>query len=160
MSKGHSSSISEAIETVCEVKPDHQKAEIWLKQTEYDMEALQVLFDSHNERLSGHVCFMANQVAEKVLQAGIYALVGLQPIDLTHHDLRGFTKKIEAESGATGLKEATDFLNHYLDTRYPNRYGASHKVPADVYNRQDAIEAKKHAEKLLKAIGPLVLQSH
>ena len=160
LSKGHSSSINEKIETVCVVKPDDDKAKIWLKQAEYDMEALRVLFASHNERLSGHVCFMANQVAEKVLRAGMYALVGLQPMDLMHHDLIGFAEKIEAKSDATGLKEATNFLHHYLDTRYPNRHGSSHKVPADVFNLQDAIEAKEHAETLLQIVRPLVPRSN
>jgi sacsin len=124
------------------------------------MDALQVLFDSDSPKLSAHVCFMANQVAEKALRAGMYALIGLQPLDLMHHDLRGFAEKIEAKSNATGLKEATAFLNHYLDTRYPNRYGPPHKVPANEYEREDAVQAKRHAEKLLQDIRPLVLQNY
>ena len=159
LSKGQSSTIDKAIESECQVTPDQQTAKVWLQQAEYDMEALQVLFHSGSPKLSAHACFMANQVAEKILRAGMYALIGLQPFDLMHHDLKGFAEKIEAKSDATGLKEATIFLYHYLDTRYPNRY-SPHKVPCDEYQQRHAIQAKKHAEKLLQDIRPLVLQNY
>ena len=160
LNEGRSSSINKTIESECQVNPDELKAKIWLEQAEYDMKALQVLFCSGLPKLSAHVCFMANQVAEKALRAGMYALIGLQPIDLMHHDLKSFAEKIEAKSNVAGLKEAAASLNHYLDTRYPNRYGSSHAVPSNEYELQDAIQAKKNAENLLEAIQPLIQQNH
>ena len=160
LNEGHSSSINNTIESKCQVKPDESKARIWLEQADYDMEALQVLFCSGVQKLSAHVCFMANQVAEKALRAGMYALIGLQPFDLMHHDIKSFAETIEAKSGAAGLKEAAASLNHYLDTRYPNRYGSSHAVPSNEYKVRDAIQAKKNAEKLLETIRPLIPQNH
>ena len=160
LNKGQSSTIDTAIKSECQVTPDQRKAEVWLEQAQYDMEALQVLFHSGSPKLSAHACFMANQVAEKVLRAGVYALIGLQPLDLKDHDLKGFAEKIEAKSNATGLKKAAESLrNHYLRTRYPNQY-SPHKVPSNEYQQWHAIQAKEHAEKLLRDIRPLVLQNY
>ena len=160
--EGRSSSINETIESKCQVKPDQSKAKIWLEQAEYDMEALQVLFHSGLPKVSAHVCFMANQVAEKALRAGMYELIGLQPLDLRHHDLEGFAKKIEANSNIDGLKQASASLNHgtYLNTRYPNQYHPSHAVPSNKYTLPHAIQAKENAEKLLGVICTLVQQNY
>ena len=153
--EGHLSSFNTIIQRL-HARPDDKKANIWLKQAEYDMEALDVLLCSGLTQLSGHVCFMANQVAEKALRAGMYALVGLQPYDLITHDLVGFAKKIEANSDADGVTDAASSLNHYLCTRYPNKCVPSHSIPADHYTKTHARQAKSNAEKLLKAIRPLV----
>ena len=59
------------------VRPDQDKAQKWFKQAEHDLKALHVLFESHSKELNAHVCFMAHQVAEKSLKAGMYKLIGL-----------------------------------------------------------------------------------
>ena len=161
--ESHSSSLIDRAMDSCQMKPDQSKAKIWLEQAEYDLKALHVLVDSRSspQELNAHVCFMGNQVAEKALKAGMYTLIGLQQVDLIHHDIMDFAMKIEASSSVDGLTTAAKSLNHgiYLDTRYPNRHGSSHAVPSLQFTRDRAIECKESAEKLLKTIRILVQQN-
>ena len=161
--ESHSSSLIDRAMDLCQVKPDQSKAKIWLEQAEYDLKALRVLFHSRSssQELHAHVCFMGNQVAEKALRAGVYTLIGLQQVDLMHHDIMDFAMKIEANSRTDGLTTAARSLNHgiYLNTRYPNRHGQSHAVPSLQFTRRDAIQCKESAEKLLDTICILVQQN-
>ena len=144
------------------VHPEPLKAQIWFKQAEHDLKALNVLFESE---LYAHVCFMAHQVAEKALKAGMYKLIGLDEIDLLRrdHELAGFAREIEANSEAHGLEESACSLmdksrkiNYYLNPRYPNRHGPSHSVPSEKFTYDQAVQAKKKAKKIIQIIGCIV----
>ena len=140
------------------VCPDRDKARIWFKQAEHDLKALYVLFQSHSQELYAHVCFMAHQVAEKALKAGMYKLIGLELEDLMHHELVRYARTIEAiNAGAQGLEEsACSLMNYYLNPRYPNRYGPSHSIPSDNFTRDQAIRAMEKADKIMQIIGHIV----
>ena len=137
-----------------QVYPEPLKAEKWFEQSKCDLEALKVLFDSSSQNLNAHVCFMAHQVAEKALKAGMYKLIGLHNVDIKHHELAKFAEKIDRRVASNGhkLEDKAILLmnephvNHYLNTRYPNRWNRSeHSVPSKEFNRDQAIEARDAA---------------
>ena len=146
------------------VRSDSRKAEIWFRQAEHDLKALHVLFDSSSKELHAHVCFMAHQVAEKALKAGMYQKHGLPSENLEHHKLVGLAKKLEADnSTAHSLEDMAALLmndryvNYYLDTRYPNRLDA---VPSDNFTGEQASQAKDAAEKIVKIIEQMIRRHH
>ena len=63
----------------------------WLQQESVERKVLNVLCDQMSslgdDEIAGHVCFMAHQVAEKVLKAGMYAVCGLDDKGLKDHAL-------------------------------------------------------------------------
>ncbi len=60
------------------------RAKTWLEQAECNFKAINILLEqttcqqNFQVELSAHVCFLANQVAEKSVKAGMYQLCGLQ----------------------------------------------------------------------------------
>ena len=129
------------------VSPDMPKANVWLQQAIYDVRAMEVMFqESMNKpQLSGHVCFLAHQVAEKSLKAGMYAKYGLHPDSLKSHDLIYHANALaDVNSDATELPVKARILqssDYYLSTRYPNRFGSIHKVPAEQISTGEAVIA-------------------
>ncbi len=129
------------------VSPDMPKANVWLQQAIYDVRAMEVMFqESMNKpELSGHVCFLAHQVAEKSLKAGMYAKYGLHPDSLKSHDLIYHANALaDVNSDATELPVKARILqssDYYLSTRYPNRFGSIHKVPAEQISTGEAVIA-------------------
>ena len=144
-----------------ESSPDSSKAKVWFKQAKHDLEALNVLFKSSLPNLYAHVCFMANQVAEKALRAGMYELIGLDEMyDLKHHKLICFAQKIEATWKQHKLEEMASWLEvYYVQARYPNQWldsDKSHLVPSEQYTYEDAVKAQHMAVKIVEIIGCLV----
>ena len=126
------------------VSPDHSKAEVWKEQAQHDLSAMEAMFReaSQNPRLSAHVCYLAHQLAEKSLKAGMYAKNGLHPNSLKHHDLLIHASALEqVDANASGLLVNACLLNdYYLKTRYPNQY-IPQSVPSQEISLQDAEEA-------------------
>lgn len=140
------------------VNADYQKAQVWIKQAEHDLTALEILARQVNARkgVSAHACFLAHQVAEKALKAGMYKLVGLHPNALKFHQLHGLACAIEQEKPFTaGLSDLARTLeSYYLDARYPNRY-CPVKVPSDQYTPEEAKRALTNARSILALIHKL-----
>ena len=138
------------------VSPDPFRAQVWLKQAKHDMTALLVLVKEIRAKreVCAHVCFMAHQVAEKVLKAGMYKLIGLDPNLLRWHQLVGHAGAIEQikPHEAAGLRALVRSLeSHYLAPRYPNRYSPV-KVPSEQYTAEDALLAELTAINVLNTV--------
>ena len=70
------------------------------------------------------VLFLAHEVCEKALKAGMYALVGLNPSSLKTHELVSHANAISSQKGDewTQLPQLVSPMEHYyLDARFPNR---------------------------------------
>ena len=141
-------------------KPDQKTAAVWIKQAEADLNALQVLQDhtNHLPQVCAHVCFLAHEVAEKALKAGMYAVCGLHPESLRYHDLYSHAGALEQERPALtfGLRVyASSLKNHYLKPRFPNQYHPP-TAPSDVYTQDQARDAKQKAQKIFDMVTEVV----
>ena len=142
-------------------QPDQQEGERWVKQAEVDFGTLIILLNrtSTSQNVSGSVCFMAHEVAEKALKGGMYAKCGLGEKSLKSHNLTPLAYALQAKepSSTQGLAGYTIPLEeYYLDTRFPNRYPGSSMIPADHYSPEDAQQAKENAEDILNMMKTLV----
>ena len=141
-------------------KPDQTTAAVWIKQAEADLKALQVLQDrtNHLPQVCAHVCFLAHEVAEKALKAGMYAVCGLHPESLRYHDLDGHAGALEQEKPALtiGLRVyASSLRDHYLKSRYPNQYHPP-TAPSDVYTQDQARDAEQNAQKIFDMMKEVI----
>ena len=73
----------------------------WLRQATVDHDALIMFHDQmislNEDKFAGNVCFMAHQVAEKALKAGMYAICGLDAKDLKDHVLTRHAYALQTE---------------------------------------------------------------
>ena len=142
-------------------QPNQQEGEKWVKQAEVDFGALMILLNrtSTTQEVSGSVCFMAHEVAEKALKGGMYAKCGLGKKSLKSHNLTPLAYALQAKepSSTQGLAGYTTPLeDYYLDTRFPDRYPGSTMIPSDHYSPEDAQQAKENAENILDMMKTLV----
>ena len=117
------------------LKPE--EARRWLRQAEEDFK---MLTNCYNYNI---ICFMAHQVVEKALKAGMYAICGLSQENLKHHRLNGYAWNLSLERPTLtdGLSTLTRSLeSYYLDTRYPNRHPGPTTIPSDVFTSEQARE--------------------
>ena len=123
-----------------------QEADRWLRQGERD------LVSARNSCRSGDfewACFQAQQSAEKVLKALLYAR-GFRRI-LTHsvyeliREISAFEPSfLELKGGAKALDSA------YITTRYPDSI-AGNLTPSEYYDREDAGECIEYADSICSA---------
>ena len=152
------SSFDSSMESV-RVVPDPLTAKVWMKQAEHDLNALRILaqeVDVHRD-VCAHVCFMAHQVTEKALKAGMYQVNGLHSSALKHHHLGGHASAIQQmkSSAAELWTLASKLESYYLDPRYPNCYSPI-KVPSDQYAPEQAAQARDAAEKIVDIVKTIV----
>ena len=142
-----------------QVLPDTETAKVWLEQAQYDLLAAQNLLkqSSSEKNICAHVCFLAHQVAEKALKAGMYGKFGLHPTVLRWHQLVGHARAIEQHiSSASGLEKLASTLEtYYLKTRYPNVYHPP-SVPSSYYHLQQAGQAECTARMILEIIQNII----
>ena len=134
-------------------KQNPMEAERWLKQAESDRKAMIYLKEAPSA-LSCQVLFLAHEVSEKALKAGMYALVGLNPSSLKKHDLVCHANAISSVKGGdwTGLPNLVSSMEHYyLDSRFPNNHSLP-DAPVDVYTKTQAEEMADNAEEVVKLI--------
>ena len=134
--------------------PEPEEAKRWLRQAEADFLSLLSLGNCYD-----CACFMAHQVAEKALKAGMYAICGLSQENLKHHRLIGHAWNLSLERPVLtdGLSTLTQSLeSYYLDTRYPNRYPGPTTIPSDVFTSEQAREARKSAKAIFEMMQRLV----
>ena len=141
-------------------KPDQTTAVVWIRQAEADLKALQLLQNQTKcyPEVCAHVCFLAHQVAEKALRAGMYAVCGLDPENLRYHDLDGHARALEQERPALTKRLrvcASSLKEHYLKSRYPNRY-CPPEAPSDVYTQDQAREAKEKAKRMFDMMEEVI----
>ena len=132
------------------------KALVWIAQAEYDVQAMQVMYGAAkgpNEKLSGHVCFLAHQVVEKTLKAGMFATMGITDSSLHQHDLISLAQDLSQEIQSTALPELAKYFvqqDCYLGTRYPNRCGG--QVPSKCYDLEDAAKAYEKSKEIFEIV--------
>ena len=127
-------------------RPSPTIAKHWLKQARADSVAMRVL---KNDR--SHVCqviFLAHEVVEKSLKAGMHGLLGLNMLNLANHNLRYFAESIHLvaqNDSYISLVEIADRLSPYYESsRYPDKH-MNLRAPVDVYELHEAEEAAELA---------------
>ena len=139
-------------------KVDPVEAKRWLRQAESDFEAMNILQHAvHDKKVSCQTLFLAHEVAEKALKAGMYALVGLGEHSLKIHDLTCHASAIFSErpEAAQIVFLASKMESYYLDTRFPNRHPQP-KAPVDIYTPTQAIDIAECAGNIIRAIREIV----
>ncbi|XP_019858269.1 PREDICTED: sacsin-like [Amphimedon queenslandica] len=129
------------------------EAKRWIRQAKSDLKALKYLSSSYDSEVSSQVIFMAHQVMEKSLKAGMYALLGLNEIHLKYHQLNVPARALG--SFKVSLLPLTNLVlgmeQYYTSTRYPNKHSRPN-APVDKYNFHLAADATKCAEKVYNLI--------
>ena len=139
--------------------PDREKARKWIRQAECDYRGLSILADSLCHDVCANVCFLAHEVAEKALKAGMLAMWGLRPEDFKNHkkmiDFAINLEQKEPQLASRGLLKHVEALpteRFYYKTRWPNWYGPCHEVPAEHFDYRTAQNAQKDARAILEMI--------
>ena len=139
-------------------KVDPVEAKRWLRQAESDYEAMNILQHAvHDKKVSCQTLFLAHEVAEKALKAGMYALVGLGEHSLKIHDLTCHARAIFSErpEAAQIVFLASKMESYYLDTRFPYEHPRP-KAPVDIYTPTQAIDIAECAGNVISAIREIV----
>ena len=145
---------------------NENEAKRWLKQAWTDCKAMRLLRSYGTmERGSQNsvVCqiiFMAREVIEKSLKAGMYKLCGLNPGYLTSHEILCHARSIcSLEAGNrtnVPIVHIAEWIAHfYLDSRFPNRH-SDYSAPVDVYSQEDAMRAADYAEMVIEFINDII----
>ena len=141
--------------------PDIDKAQKWFKQAQCDYKALSVLSEHCCPEVCANICFLAHEVAEKSLKAGMLAEWGLRPVDFTNHKkLNIFALNLEEKRPQLSLLVHVQSLpteRYYYKTRWPNMNGPSHGVPAEQFDKDMAFKAKFAAGAILDAIMGIIV---
>ena len=141
------------------VNPDPNTASVWFKQAECDLLAVQILLREVDteKRVCAHVCFLAHQVAEKALKAGMYKIFGLW--QTKKHYLERYAISIEQSEPSRfnlGLRHLAIKLDEYYNkTRYPDEYDFP-MVPSENFNPQQARQAEHDARRILEIIQSIM----
>ena len=141
--------------------PDQKEAERWLRQASSDLKAMNILKNEViRESISCQVMFMAHEVVEKTLKAGMYALIGINSNSesLTKHYLTSHARALSSVKPGqlTTLPQlATSMEPFYLETRFPNRCPYP-KAPVDIHKSDQAFTAADCAEKIFELIDKIV----
>ena len=136
---------------------DMIEAKRWMRQAKSDLQAMKDLFSLSEEEVSSQVIFMAHQVMEKALKAGMYALLGLNEIYLKRHELNVHARTLSSCEGSLSQLNnlVSNMEKYYLDTRYPNRHTRP-DAPVDKYSLHQASDITKCAEKVYDLIYVVV----
>ena len=142
-------------------KPDKIEAERWLRQAHSDLKAMKVLHNALNTvPVSCQVAFLAHEVIEKALKAGMYALIGINPNSesLVQHKLTSHAYAILSERPGQ-LEElpriASEMESSYLDTRFPNRHRKP-QAPVDIFQPDQARKKSDMADRVYELIKKVV----
>ena len=118
----------------------------WLEQAEADRKGAQLLFDGGSYHLA---CFVAQQIAEKVLKAFLYARGEEFVVGHSVEALCRWAAEFDADFDRL-REEVAPLDGYYIPTRYPNSLPDS--IPARVYTRAVAEEVLRLADKVLHLV--------
>ncbi len=132
----------------------------WIRQAENEITVLRAcLHQADDTKGYGHVCFLSHEVAEKALKGGLYALCGLDARKIDSHQLSNNAHALRTMSPDEACylpQHCAPLEDHYLNTRFPNRRPESDNAPCDHYDMQDAEDAQKHAEEVLRIVKSIM----
>lgn len=127
-----------------------EEANRWIKQAESDLMALNTLYDVVYSKscVSSYIVFMAHQVMEKSLKAGMYSWIGLNPI--TNHYLSSHAIALGSVNPSLANLEnlVCNMESHYLDA---NKHPLP-LAPVDKYTPQQAEVIRSNAQKVYDLI--------
>ena len=141
--------------------PPKQEAEgkRWIRQAEMDFNTLDAIMINAkiNHNLSGNVCFMAHEVAEKALKGAMYAIHGLRDASLKSHQLTPLACALESHTPkGVGLADLSATLEpYYLNTRFPNRWPPPN-IPAEQFSLSEAESAREKARDILEIVNNIM----
>ena len=138
-------------------KMEYSEAKRWIKQAEYDYEALSGLeiLSQTNEKTCAATCFMSHEVAEKALKAGMYAKCGMSDVTLKCHNLESPARALMQVGCLTDINDAVFLENFYSQPRFPYCY-SSPIVPGEKYLSSTAKEAFHAATRIYEAMKQLI----
>ena len=136
---------------------DFNEAKRWIKQAEYDYEALSTLNVSseQNEKTCAAICFMSHEVAEKALKAGMYAKCGMGNATLKCHSLISLAHALVQVGCSVNIDDAIFLENFYSQPRFPYHY-PSPIVPGEKYLSGTAKEAFNAATRIYETMKQLI----
>ena len=122
----------------------------WFSQAREDFATAEILFESGRHYM---VCFLSQQIAEKVLKAYLYS----RGRDLVYG--HSVTKLCEACADYDGRfdalkKEIKNLDQYYIEARYPN--GLPESVPAEFFDENDAKGALDMARRAMEVVEEAV----
>jgi HEPN domain-containing protein len=120
-----------------------QRTHDWLRQARKDLEHAKKSVSVGDYEWS---CFSAQQAAEK----GVKALFQALRAEVVGHSVSMLLKKVPKKYAPSLelINQAKILDRHYIPSRYPNFHPEG--APLDYYTREDAEEAVKIAEKIIK----------
>lgn len=118
----------------------------WLVQAKEDLKSAEILQDGQRYYL---VCFLSQQIAEKVLKSFLYAqgedlIFGHSVAKLCDRCSNYDDKYIKLK------KEIKNLDQYYIEARYPN--GLPESVPAEFFDESDALHALEMARKAVSTV--------
>ena len=140
-----------------QLSPSHEEAVRWLKQAKADFQVISEVSSPC------HRLFLAHEVIEKSLKAGVYELTGLNPCFLKQHQLICHAKALCAyKPGGKRIslvKIAIEVQEkeYYVKSRFPNQLEEG-KSPTEVYSMDEANKIVQDAEKVLNFIDKKVVK--
>ena len=146
--------------------PDIPEARCWLGQAKIDKTVLDIVLNAaiKDGKLSGHVCFLAHEVAEKALKAGMYAVHGRRTdAYLRDHHIEPLYKNIADRLPEGSCRILVGYIcvlssrKYYLKTRFPNQWYDS--SPANHFTQEQAREAQEIAKYIIQTVETLIPQA-
>ncbi|MCS7113536.1 MAG: HEPN domain-containing protein [Candidatus Bathyarchaeota archaeon] len=116
--------------------------EDWLREAEEDLESARILLDGGQYH---HVCFHAQQAAEKAVKAILRGLHKARTSRSILDLLREVSKDISISEDLLDYAKILD--QYYIPPRYPNAF--SEGTPSEYYTRRQAEEALRYAEEVV-----------
>lgn len=129
------------------MKRSKEDAKRWLEQAEYDFK---VANNNFNSKFYSYVCFMCEQTAQKALKA---FLIYKGERYVWEHSIQELARKASKYESKFGKLIDTGMIldKFYIPTRYPDAL-APPAVPYKSYRKEDALEAIKLTEKIIRAV--------
>lgn len=129
------------------MKPNNKEEQTrWFSQAERDLSDAKYLCYGRRFNVA---CFLAQQSAEKAVKAYLYAQgaeeVWGHSVGELCKDAEGYDAKFKSLR-----KKAASLDKYYIPTRYPN--GLPGGIPADAYQKQDAVSALRMTSDILKFV--------
>ena len=127
------------------------EARRWLRQVDSDISFVRKHVQEASIGGNAQACFLAQQVVEKVLKAGLYSSEqGLKTDLLGSHDIRRLAMEMRT-AGCSVIDQASVVADYYLTTRYPNRVPRT-TVPCENFNDSEALEALQACEEVVQRV--------
>ncbi len=143
-------------------RPNPSEGRRWIRQAEHEIAVLNLcLLHADDTKGYAHVCFLSHEVVEKALKGGLYALCGLDARKIDSHQLSNNAhalRMVRPHVARHLPSHCIPLEEHYLNTRFPNRWPGHQDAPYDHYHLQDAQDAKEHAEEVLDIVKSIMPQ--